>query len=177
MYASLSAQALSRPPPIVSVDESIFKLTNVIDDPTERIVVVMPRKPAGIGALAYLHAVKLIYSELPFCLVGFVRHAGRNAVTPLEFLTLLVHKSRSVFHHHPWYTPNVIDDSAFCAARHELSNVLMPNNARMMYVTASVRNDTDPVVKVLRAGLLEDEYRTFSLHNANTNAACFHHIH
>lgn len=69
MYASQSSQALSRPPPVVAVDESIWKLTHVIDDPAERIVVVMPRKPAGIGALAYLFAVKLLYSELPFCVV------------------------------------------------------------------------------------------------------------
>ena len=61
---------LERPPVVVAVDESIWRLTHVIDDPAERIVMTMPRKPAGIGALAYLLATKQLYSELPFCVIG-----------------------------------------------------------------------------------------------------------
>lgn len=38
----------------------------------------MPKKPTGIGALSYIIAAKLIYSELPIFLVVFVQHAEGN---------------------------------------------------------------------------------------------------
>lgn len=81
---------LSGPLVAVAVDESIWKMTHAIDDPAEWIVVIMPRKPAGIGALAYLLSGRLLHSNLPIPIIGIVRLANRNDVTPLRFSRALV---------------------------------------------------------------------------------------
>lgn len=57
------------------VYESILKITHVISDSALRIAVLMPSRPAGICALAYLLEANLLYLELLLLLVGVVRHA------------------------------------------------------------------------------------------------------
>ena len=128
-----------------------MRATHILDDPAERIVIQMPRKPAGIGIFAYLLAVKLVYMDMTFTVVGIVRHSGRNDMTPLEFLNSLVMNLKEMYGNEPRYTPNVVMDSAFCIGRHELTNVSGPDGAKLLRITASVRNDSDKFVRVLKA--------------------------
>lgn len=164
-----SALTLDRLPSVVAVDESIWKMTHAVDDPSERVVVLMPRKPAGMGALTYILAVKLLYSELPFMLVALVRHSARNDMTPLEFLQSLILKLRQVCTVHTNFTLNVIVDSAFWAIRIELSDITIIDRSSLLSVTAIVRNDNDLVMNVLIEGFLRDEYRTFARFNHSPN--------
>eukprot|EP00171_Calliarthron_tuberculosum_P005941 IDg5941t1 len=153
MFGMESSRLLARAPTVAAVDESMWRATHVVQDPADRVVVLMPRKPAGIGALAYLLEVKLVHSELPFLLVGVPRHADRNDTTPMEFLQTLVLKLRRVFADH----------------------------GVLLKTTASVRNDNDSVVKVLRAGILDDEYRSFARYNVSSSSfeciTAFDHFH
>lgn len=59
-----SERALNQPPPIVAVDESICRLSYVIDNHADRIIVLMPRNTAVIGVLGYIFATKLVHSKL-----------------------------------------------------------------------------------------------------------------
>lgn len=68
-----SNHALSRPTVVTVVNESIWKLTHVIDDPAEFLVDLKHKKKKTV----YLLAIKLSHSELPFVLVGIVRRANR----------------------------------------------------------------------------------------------------
>ena len=90
-------------------------------------------------------------------------------------------KLKSLFVYRACYVPNVVVDSAFCAARRELSEVKLPDFSHSLTVTASVRNDYDPVVKVISAGLSVNEYRTSSRFNYSTNGfecqTAFDHFH
>ena len=74
-YSMCSARVLGRAPAVMAVDESIWRRTHVIDDPAEHIIMLMPRKPAGIGVLSYLLAVKLLHSELSLLILGFLATA------------------------------------------------------------------------------------------------------
>ena len=67
-FCATSVRMILHRPSVLALYESIWKLAHAIDDSAERVVVLMPRKPAGIGASAYLVARKLLHSELPFVL-------------------------------------------------------------------------------------------------------------
>lgn len=71
-----AARALTRQPAVVVIDESICKLTHVIDDPAEHRPVIMPRNPAGVGALSYLLATNVCYSGFQFLVVGSIHLVG-----------------------------------------------------------------------------------------------------
>ena len=73
----------------------------------------------------------------------------------------------------PQYSPNVIVDSAFSVAKHELSNVRVRNSSESFTVTVIVRNTNDAVVLVVCAGLFEDEFCTYARYNpVNQNFEC-----
>lgn len=76
LFSTISAKMLAQPPVVVAVDESIWNHTYVTYDPDNRIIVLIPHKPEGIGPLGYLLITKLLYSELPFLLDGLVRSEG-----------------------------------------------------------------------------------------------------
>lgn len=154
--------ALEHPIAVFSVIESNLKLTHVIEDPTERVLVLMQRKPVRIGGLAYLLAVRLLQYDILFILVGVVHHAERNSTTPLEFLQAIVLKLRRTFASHGGCAPNVDVDSSFRAASLEMFEVRLLDNTNLLKVTASVRNGNDTVAKVRSADLIDDEYRTYA---------------
>lgn len=56
MYSIYAAQVVPKIPTVVAFDELIWRLTYVSEDAAERIVVLIPRHPAGIGALCYILA-------------------------------------------------------------------------------------------------------------------------
>lgn len=122
----------------------------------------MSWKPTSIGALVYILATKLIYSERSFFLVDAVRNAARNDTTPFDFMNYLMLKLRQVHSMHGWRLQNVVLCSLFCAARHELSEGKIPDGTSLLSIKAWVRNENSTVVKVFCAGLLHEYYRTLA---------------
>lgn len=99
----------------------IWKKIYDLDEPAERVVVPVPKKPAGIGYLAYLLVTKLVHSEIPFIAVGIVGHVCRKDATPLELLQMLVVKLKQMCSYHPTFALNDVVDNAFYGGRHEIS--------------------------------------------------------
>lgn len=72
--------------------------------------------------LVYFLATKLCYFGFQFLVICSILQARNNTI-PLEFLSTLVINLRHIFHLPVRFAPNEIIDSAFRAARHELSQV------------------------------------------------------
>ena len=75
---------------------------------------------------------------------------------------------KHLFGDEPQYSPNVIVNSTFSGAKHELSNVRMSTSSDLLTITARVRNDNGPAVQALCVRLLEDKFCTYARYNRVT---------